>query len=143
MKSARRKNRIEALQILFQLDLNQDLSTQKALNHFSEFYSLEKKQIDDFTHRLVMGVTEKLKEIDAVLKQSSENWRPDRMAAVDRNALRLGVYEILFCEDIPATVSINEMIEVAKQFGSESSPSFINGILDKIRQNHPNPNKAK
>ena len=143
MKSARRKNRIEALQILFQLDLNQDLSTQKALNHFSEFYSLEKKQIDDFTHRLVMGVTEKLKEIDAVLKQSSENWRPDRMAAVDRNALRLGVYEILFCEDIPATVSINGMIEVAKQFGSESSPSFINGILDKIRQNHPNPNKAK
>jgi N utilization substance protein B len=65
------------------------------------------------------------------------------MAAVDRNALRLGVFEILFCDDIPATVSINEMIELAKQFGSESSPSFINGILDKIRQMNPNPNKAK
>ena len=65
------------------------------------------------------------------------------MAAVDRNALRLGVYEILFCDDIPSTVSINEMIELAKQFGSESSPSFINGILDKIRLNHPNPQKAK
>jgi N utilization substance protein B len=143
MKSARRKNRIEALQILFQLDLNQDLSTQKALNHFEEFYSLDKKQIDQFTHRLVMGVTENLSNIDSVLKKSSENWRPDRMAAVDRNALRLGVFEILFCDDIPATVSINEMIELAKQFGSESSPSFINGILDKIRQMNPNPNKAK
>jgi N utilization substance protein B len=143
MKSARRKNRIEALQILFQLDLNQDLSTQKALNHFEEFYSLDKKQIDEFTHRLVMGVTENLKKIDTVLKESSENWRPERMAAVDRNALRLGVYEILFCDDIPATVSINEMIELAKQFGSESSPSFINGILDKIRQMNPNPDKAK
>lgn len=143
MKSARRKNRIEALQILFQLDLNQDLSTQKALNHFEEFYSLDKKQIDEFTHRLVMGVTENLKKIDTVLKESSENWRPERMAAVDRNALRLGGYEILFCDDIPATVSINEMIELAKQFGSESSPSFINGILDKIRQMNPNPNKAK
>jgi len=143
MKSARRKNRIEDLQILFQLDLNQDLSTQKALNHFEEFYSLDKKQIDQFTHRLVMGVTENLSNIDSVLKKSSENWRPDRMAAVDRNALRLGVFEILFCDDIPATVSINEMIELAKQFGSESSPSFINGILDKIRQMNPNPNKAK
>lgn len=143
MKSARRKNRIEALQILFQLDLNQDLSTQKALNHFSEFYSLDKKQIDDFTHRLVMGVTENLTELDNVLKQASENWRPERMAAVDRNALRLGVYEILYCNDIPATVSINEMIELAKQFGSENSPSFINGILDKIRLNHPNPQKAQ
>jgi len=125
------------------LDLNQDLSTQKALNHFEEFYSLDKKQIDQFTHRLVMGVTENLSNIDSVLKKSSENWRPDRMAAVDRNALRLGVFEILFCDDIPATVSINEMIELAKQFGSESSPSFINGILDKIRQMNPNPNKAK
>lgn len=143
MKSARRKNRIEALQILFQLDLNQELSTQKALKHFEDFYSLDKKQVDDFTHRLVMGVTEKLSDIDNVLKTASENWRPERMAAVDRNALRLGVYEILFCDDIPATVSINELIEVAKQFGSESSPSFINGILDKIRQANPNPNKAK
>jgi transcription antitermination protein NusB len=143
MKSARRKNRIEALQVLFQLDLNQDLSIQKALKHFEDFYSLDKKQVDDFTHRLVMGVTEKLERIDSVLKNASENWRPDRMAAVDRNALRLGVYEILFCDDIPATVSINEMIEVAKQFGSESSPSFINGILDKINQLNPNPNKAK
>lgn len=143
MKTGRRKNRIEALQILFQLDLNQDLSTQKALNHFQELYSLEKNTLDEFTHRLVLGVTEKLSEIDTLLKKASENWRPDRMAAVDRNALRLGVYEILFCDDIPATVSINEMIEVSKQFGSESSPSFINGILDKIRQLHPNPTKAK
>ena len=143
MKTARRKNRIEALQILFQLDMNQDISTQKALKHFEDFYSLDKKQVEEFTHRLVMGVTEKLGQIDSVLKQASENWRPDRMAAVDRNALRLGVYEILFCDDIPATVSINEMIELAKQFGSESSPSFINGILDKIMQLNPNPNKAK
>ena len=143
MKSARRQNRMEALQILFQLDLNQELSTQKALKHFEEFFSLDKKQIDDFTRRLVIGVTDNLKNIDSILKNASENWRPNRMAAVDRNALRLGVFELLHCNDIPATVSINEMIEVAKQFGSESSPSFINGILDKIRQLYPNPDKAK
>ena len=143
MKSARRQNRMEALQIHFQLDLNQELSTQKALKHFEEFYSLDKKQIDDFTRRLVIGVTDNLKNIDSILKNASENWRPNRMAAVDRNALRLGVFELLHCNDIPATVSINEMIEVAKQFGSESSPSFINGILDKIRQLYPNPDKAK
>ncbi|NQW44085.1 MAG: transcription antitermination factor NusB [Deltaproteobacteria bacterium] len=143
MKSARRQNRMEALQILFQLDLNQELSTQKALKHFEEFYSLDKKQIDDFTRRLVIGVTDNLKNIDSILKNASENWRPNRMAAVDRNALRLGVFELLHCNDIPATVSINEMIEVAKQFGSESSPSFINGILDKIRQLYPNTDKAK
>ena len=143
MKSARRQNRMEALQILFQLDLNQELSTQKALKHFEEFYSLDKKQIDDFTRRLVIGVTDNLKNIDSILKNASENWRPNRMAAVDRNALRLGVFELLHCNDIPATVSINEMIEVAKQLGSESSPSFINGILDKIRQLYPNPDKAK
>ena len=143
MKSARRQNRMEALQILFQLDLNQELSTQKALKHFEEFYSLDKKQIDDFTRRLVIGVTDNLKNIDSILKNASETWRPNRMAAVDRNALRLGVFELLHCNDIPATVSINEMIEVAKQFGSESSPSFINGILDKIRQLYPNPDKAK
>ena len=134
---------MEALQILFQLDLNQELSTQKALKHFEEFYSLDKKQIDDFTRRLVIGVTDNLKNIDSIVKNASENWRPNRMAAVDRNALRLGVFELLHCNDIPATVSINEMIEVAKQFGSESSPSFINGILDKIRQLYPNPDKAK
>ena len=143
MKSARRQNRMEALQILFQLDLNQELSTQKALKHFEEFYSLDKKQIDDFTRRLVIGVTDNLKNIDSILKNASENWLPNRMAAVDRNALRLGVFELLHCNDIPATVSINELIEVAKQFGSESSPSFINGILDKIRQLYPNPDKAK
>ena len=143
MKSARRQNRMEALQILFQLDLNQELSTQKALKHFEEFYSLDKKQIDDFTRRLVIGVTDNLKNIDSILKNASENWRPNRMAAVDRNALRLGVFELLHCNDIPATVSITEMIEVAKQFGSESSPSFINGILDKIRQLYPNTDKAK
>ena len=59
--------------------------------------------------------------------------RPDRMAVVDRNILRLGVFELQFCDDIPATVSINEMIELAKQFGSENSPAFINGILDRVK----------
>ena len=64
------------------------------------------------------------------------------MASVDRNILRLGIYELLWCQDVPATVTINEMIELAKAFGSDTSAAFTNGILDKVRLSHPRPDKA-
>lgn len=142
MKSNRRQAREDAMQILYQLDLNPDLDARGALAHFSKLYKKEGKAIDPYTERLVNGVSDKVKEIDTILKKTSEHWRPDRMAAVDRNILRLGVFELCFCDDVPATVTINEMIEVAKQFGTENSPSFINGILDKVRIQNPIASKA-
>lgn len=142
MKSNRRQAREDAMQTLYQLDINHDLTARAALAHFSKLYKKEGKSLDPYTERLVNGVMDKLKDIDQILKNTSENWKPDRMAAVDRNILRLGVFELCFCDDIPATVTINEMIEVAKQFSAESSPSFINGILDKVRIQNPRPEKA-
>lgn len=142
MKGNRRKAREDALQILFGLDLNEELSPQAALFHFQSHFTDSGNPIDDFTYRLVNGVSNNLKEIDRIIVGVSEHWRKERMAAVDRNLLRLGVFELHFCDDIPATVSINEMIELAKQYGSEGSPGFINGVLDKVKAHLQRPDKA-
>ena len=84
-----------------------------------------------------MGVGEKANDIDHKIKEISSNWRPDRMAAVDRNILRLGAFELLFCDDIPATVTLNEMGELAKEFGAENTPAFVNGVLDQLKSKFP------
>jgi len=143
MKGVRRKAREDALQILYQLDLNNDLSVETALRHFENLYSQNKTGIDEFTRRLVVGVGENVIEIDEKIRSISENWRPERMAAVDRNILRLGAYELLFCRDIPATVTLNEMVEISKEFGSETTPSFVNGVLDRIKEKFPQTSKAE
>jgi len=143
MKSNRRKAREDALQILYQLDLNNQLTIEMALSHFQSLYLQSQTLLDPFTKRLVVGVGEKLPEIDKHLADISSHWRPDRMAAVDRNILRLGAYEILFCDDIPGTVTVNEMVEIAKEFGSENTPAFVNGVLDKLKDKFPSKNKAE
>ena len=128
--------------ILYQLDLNQSVSHQNAIEYFRNHYTQPEKTFDEFTKRLVEGVIENSTKIAEILAKTSSHWKPERMAAIDRNVLRLGVYELCFCEDIPATVTINEMIEIAKEFSSDKSASFINGILDKVRLENPSPNKA-
>ena len=143
MKGTRRKAREDALQILYQLDLNQHLTPQMALNHFERLYLRDQSGIYDFTKRLVLGVGDKLTEIDRRIGEVAANWRPDRMAAVDRNILRLGAYEILFCDDIPAAVTVNEMVEIAKEFGAENTPAFVNGLLDKLKEKSFSESKAK
>lgn len=140
---SRRQNREDALQILYQLELNQPLTPQGAMKHFTEHFNEEGKVgIDAFTQKLVVGVTEHVKAIDDIIREVAENWRPERMASVDRNILRLGIYELLWCTEVPSTVTINEMIELAKAFGSDTSAAFTNGILDKVRLSHPRPDKA-
>lgn len=142
-KLTRRKAREDALQILYQLDLNQDLTPEAGLFHFeNHFVTRDKTTIDPFTQRLVSGVAHHLKDLDGILEKVSEHWRTERMPAVDRNILRLGAFELHYCDDIPATVTINEMIEVAKQFGSENSAAFVNGILDKLKAQLVRPAKA-
>lgn len=142
MKSNRRKAREDALQILYQLELNQPLSVTSALEHFSNLYSKESGEVVPFAKRLVVGVSEKQKEIDQELAQLSAHWKPERMAAVDKNILRLGAYEIIYCDDIPAVVSVNEMIELAKEFGAEQSAAFVNGILDQLKAKFASVKKA-
>lgn len=92
------------------------------------------EEIREFAATLVHGVGEHRERLDLEIRSSSKNWKLNRMATVDRNILRLAVFELLFLDDIPKRVSINEAIELGKKFGSEDSGAFINGVLDKISQ---------
>lgn len=85
-----------------------------------------------FANDLVRGFGARAGEVDEVIKKSSQNWRLERMSRVDRNVLRLGVYELLALSDVPRKVTLNEAIELAKKFGAEGSASFVNGVLDRI-----------
>lgn len=132
----RREGREAAVQFLYQLDLNgQELST-----GVPEFWALRSApntnpapRTQAYAKELVDGVCARLSEIDEHLKRLASNYELNRLAAVDRNILRLAIYEMLFCQDIPPVVSINEAIEIAKRFGGEDSGRFVNGVLDKLR----------
>lgn len=88
---------------------------------------------DEFVERIVLGVIEHCQDIDRLIEQYSENWRLDRMNLVDRNILRMATFELLYVEDIPPKVTLNEAIDLGKRYGTEDSGSFINGILDRIQ----------
>jgi transcription antitermination factor NusB len=81
--------------------------------------------------QMIHGVFEHRAELDQMLSAASKNWRVERMAVVDRNVIRLALYEIKFCADVPIAVAINEAIELCKQFGSAEAPAFVNGLLDR------------
>jgi N utilization substance protein B len=85
-----------------------------------------------FAERLVAGVLEKKKELDALIGKYATNWKISRMPIVDRNILRAGVYELLWMDDVPAKVTVNEAIELAKSFGDDDASKFVNGILDQV-----------
>jgi N utilization substance protein B len=130
--SSRTKGREAALQILYQAD-----STDGALDEALQLFNLNftpDGEIKEFASKLVEGVEEHGIEIDALIDKASINWRMDRMPRVDRNVLRIAVYELVHCPEIPLAVVINEAIEIGKRYGSEESGSFINGILDKVAQ---------
>ena len=99
---------------------------------FQEHF-LSDGEADDFLKRLVQGVLEHLSELDRLIEKYSENWRLDRINMIDRNILRIALFELLYCEEIPPKVTLNEAIDLGKRFGSEDSGSFINGILDRIQ----------
>lgn len=130
----RRRARERALQFLFQVDLTQ-CPPEDAL---SGFWNVGRGNVDpavrDFTERLVRGVRLHREEIDRWIVGSTANWRIERMSTVDRNVLRLAVYEMLHSPDTPIAVVIDEAIELAKRFGGERSTSFVNGVLDAIRE---------
>jgi N utilization substance protein B len=127
---SRRKARECALQVLYQMDVS-GASAQDALATFWSNFE-HGADVAEFATHLVRGVQEHLGAIDEIIQESSRNWKLDRMARVDRNILRMAVFELLHRPEIPKKVTLNEAIEIAKRFGSEDSSAFINGILDHI-----------
>ena len=93
--------------------------------------------IDPFARAIIAGVQQRRNELDEKIKAAAQNWRMERMAIVDRNILRICAWELLHGEDVPASVAINEAIDLAKRFSSEDSGPFVNGILDRIKETVP------
>ena len=126
----RRRSRELAMQALFFMDINKDYSEEMLDYFFANFNPPDNVRL--FFSRLVKGVIGHMNEIDHIIKRFSRNWAIGRMSYVDRNIIRIGVYEMLYCRDIPFKVSINESVDIGKKFGTEESGSFINGVMDSI-----------
>jgi N utilization substance protein B len=152
----RREARERAVQFLFQHDLNPPEDLDRALDHFWETQraaalaedkgaatwgqptelpppTADEAAIRLFADPLIRGSVEHREEADAIIKKHTKNWELHRIAAVDRNILRLAIYEMLHREDIPPIVSINEAVDIAKKFSTQDSGKFVNGILDKVK----------
>ncbi|OPY57536.1 MAG: hypothetical protein A4E55_01589 [Pelotomaculum sp. PtaU1.Bin035] len=130
---SRRQARERALQVLFQVDLGNG-DPGEAFEKTDESLG-ELTKNEDFARRLVFGALENINFIDRVIAGISVDWNIKRMANVDKNIMRLALYEIFFCEDIPNNVSVNEAVELGKVFGGEESGRFINGILGRVLEN--------
>ncbi len=152
--SKRRVGREMALQMLYQQELG-GATTPQVLHHFNPVDLLEavrdeptdsltnlSAQPDQmrealaYAHRLVEGTSSHRDELDEMIREQAEHWRLERMSAVDRNVLRLAVYELLYEADVPKLVVLDEAIELAKRFGSEQSGRFVNGLLDGLLRSH-------
>ncbi len=127
-KISRRKAREEAVILLYQSDLLEKDIEKIIANEISLG-----RVIDTFTSDIVRGVKNNLQEIDTLIKRVVENWTLERIAFIDRNIIRVGIYEMLYKNEIPLKVSVDEAIEIAKGFGQrEDTPKFVNGVLGKI-----------
>jgi len=129
----RTQSRECALKILYQAELTRREIHLAAEKFWGEFESID-EQVQVFASRLTLGIEENLQEIDDKISQHATNWQLKRMAVIDRNVLRLGVFELLYTTDIPPKVTINEAVELAKKYGDLESSKFVNGILDKIHK---------
>lgn len=133
MITRRSRAREVALQLLFQKDQNPTAVPRPVVERFARERLLDDRDAAAFCLALYDGVLAHQTEIDKAVAETAENWRLNRMMPVDRNLLRLGTFEMLYAADpTPPAVAINEAIELARRFGSADSPSFVNGILDKI-----------
>lgn len=126
----RRTARELALKFLYQTEFNPE-SPDSELDPFCERANVS-GEIQNFMRALIKKLLLHEKEVDKLLKKSSAHWSPDRMAVIDKNIIRLGICELLFDSTTPPKVVINEAVEIAKKYGTEESPEFINGILDKV-----------
>lgn len=128
----RRKARESTLQILFQLEFNNP-QPEKAIKQYWK-YQRASKEIRSYSDLLVEGILSHQEEIDTLIQSVSEHWRLARMAVVDRNILRIAVFELLYEENITPAIIINEAIEIAKKYSNEEAAMFVNGLLDAVRK---------
>lgn len=126
----RRLSREITLKILFQIDLA-NANMEEALKYAFENNKFS-EEIKEFVLLLVKGVVSNLSEIDKIIINYAKNWSLERITNIDRNILRVAIYEILYLDNVPKNVSINEAIELAKKYGTKSSFSFVNGVLSNI-----------
>jgi N utilization substance protein B len=131
-RSNRRKGRELALQALYQIEMTGDPSG-AAVDLFLQHFEGNTKA-KEFARRLVSGTVSQRAEIDRLIAQATEHWKIERLAKVEFVLLRMAAYELVFCADIPTSVTLDEAIEIAKRFGSEDSAGFINGVLDHVAQ---------
>lgn len=128
MISERRKARKDALEILYEREITKQPFGEIIKNRVIA----RGEEPSDFTIKLIYGVEDHHQEIDEIISAHTDNWTLDRMPIVDRNLIRIGLYEMLYEKDIPYSVSINEVVELAKIYGMEESSKFVNGILGRI-----------
>jgi len=129
----RSRGREVALQVLYQIEQNCEAPPDE-VRSFIKRRLLDDPKLCEFTEVLISGVKAHQAQIDSIISSVAENWRLDRMAAIDRNILRLGAFEMLFCPEVPAKVAINEALELAKRYSTAQSSRFVNGILDRVLQ---------
>ena len=133
----RSRAREVVLQVLYQDDLNPQADRQRAADFLRDRLQ-NNKPLVEFAQKLLDGVLRNRQEVDSLLARFADNWSLERMAATDRNVLRLGAYEILYA-DTPDRVAINEAVELAKRYGSRQSAQFVNGILDRLLKERQEP----
>ena len=129
----RTKARECALKILYALDIRKDTLEECAVSFWENHPTLT-DEVKKFSDLITEGVRQNKDFIDSTISKYAKNWQIQRMATIDRNILRLATFELLFAEDIPPKVAINEAIEMAKRYGDKDSGKFVNGILDKINK---------
>jgi transcription antitermination protein NusB len=139
--ATRREAREWAVQLLFQTDLNPPKDMRPVLAHFWEQVKSDKGS-REYAERIVRGVMSRRAEIDKIIDGTLVHWKMKRLAVIDRNVIRMSVYEMLNCEDVPPVVSINEAVDIAKYFGTNDSGRFVNGVLDRIRGGLDRPNRT-
>ncbi len=127
----RRKSREHALKILYREDITKENIEELVKCYWEE--NNVSSGIRDFSVLLTEGILKNREKIDSYIKKFSEHWTIDRMGIIDRNILRIAVQELIFMDDIPPKVAIDEAIEIAKKFGTKDSPNFVNGLLDRIK----------
>jgi transcription antitermination protein NusB len=132
----RTRGREIALQVLYQTEQNAGMAPAE-IRRFVERRLLGDRKLVEFAEGLIAGVRDHQARIDEMISGVAENWRLDRMAAIDRNILRLGAFEMLFCPDVPTKVAINEALELAKRYSTAQSSRFVNGILDRLQAVDP------
>ena len=130
---ARSKARKRALDVLFEADQR----GVPAAEVLAARVEMADPPVHDHTARLVAGVVDNRERIDALIETYARDWELDRMPAVDRALLRMAVYELLYVDDVPAPVVIDEAVELAKQLSTDESPAFVNGVLGRISADHP------